>query len=218
MNNIPYCRLNYSLTNIINSDLNILVITKSSLKHRHSVMIVLLIALLVTAVGKFHAQEPVASLLINAKSAITALNRKQTGGVSEISRELQPPPFRASTVYISDHNSLHQAIRSNDEINRAYLTTNIYDMSSHKSNKTPSEDVKDHINGTTISGGEISTQPSKPNVPKSMNYEIENKDEGKKNSININGIEVTFGERSAFTGDQCPTGYVKVNGKCVEEE
>lgn len=36
--------------------------------------------------------------------------------------------------------------------------------------------------------------------------------------VDKNGTKVTFDERSSFDGDQCPTGYVKVNGKCVEAD
>lgn len=37
-------------------------------------------------------------------------------------------------------------------------------------------------------------------------------------SVNKNGTKVTVDERSSFDGDNCPTGYVKVNGKCVEAD
>lgn len=36
--------------------------------------------------------------------------------------------------------------------------------------------------------------------------------------IDKNGTKVTIPSRSSFNGDQCPTGQVKVNGKCVQEE
>lgn len=36
--------------------------------------------------------------------------------------------------------------------------------------------------------------------------------------VDKNGTKVTFDERSSFDGDKCPTGYVKVNGKCVEAD
>lgn len=33
-----------------------------------------------------------------------------------------------------------------------------------------------------------------------------------------NATQVELDERSSFDGDQCPTGFVKVNGKCVEAD
>lgn len=40
-------------------------------------------------------------------------------------------------------------------------------------------------------------------------------DKSKKDSSNTTSIEVTLDDRSSFVGDGCPTGYAKVNGKCV---
>lgn len=32
------------------------------------------------------------------------------------------------------------------------------------------------------------------------------------------GVEVTLDERASFDGDKCPTGYVRINGMCVEKD
>ncbi|XP_028163190.1 uncharacterized protein LOC114354820 [Ostrinia furnacalis] len=37
-------------------------------------------------------------------------------------------------------------------------------------------------------------------------------------TASLNTTQVELDERSSFDGDQCPTGYVRVNGKCVEKD
>lgn len=82
------------------------------------------------------------------------------------------------------------------------------------SNVTPakSEEVYDKVNFDNDKTSAKQQSNSKGNVTVVETPEVGG------NATTANGTVVTFDERSNFDGDQCPTGYVKINGKCVERD
>lgn len=69
--------------------------------------------------------------------------------------------------------------------------------------QTPVQDKPLFGNGSKVNGSAESNGASgKPQSPSVIDK--------------VTGVEVTLDERASFDGDKCPTGYVRINDKCVE--
>lgn len=209
-------------------------------------MSALLIIFATMAVGKIHGQEPVVSQVTNVRpSSVPAFYRRpvylQEHSASGTS---QPPP----RLYTNAPRPADRELpRITSGINLNLASANVGQNQPQRklfvSSKVPNEKNRP-LNGTiTMNNTEynvkendvyedITFEKNKPSgsatnpgiLQESHNVKIENVTKVKpvyaNGNITINGIvpKVSLDERSSFNGNECPVGFVKVNGQCVKAD
>lgn len=188
-----------------------------------------------SVVGKIHSQETVVSYALNAQSArIPPLDRRPAV-VQDINRQLESSaPTRVIEILVQpagvelyrpqlfDGNSFNlpqstvrpnQAQRTRLASKRITETMEGTDNSNTLNTPTESPSISMELN---------KEKPKKLTRPATLPLPTGNETVSSKKSTIAKDLppttNVTFDERSSFTGDQCPTGFVKLNGTCVKTD
>ncbi|PZC79879.1 hypothetical protein B5X24_HaOG215747 [Helicoverpa armigera] len=205
-------------------------------------MSALLIIFATIAVGKIHGQEPVVSQVTNVRpSSVPAFYRRPVYLQEHSAFGTSQPPPRLYTNAPRPADRELPRITSGINLNLASSTVG-QNQPQRKLfvSKVPNEKNRP-LNGTITMNTEynvkendvyedITFEKNKPPgsatnpgiLQESHNVKIENVTKVKPVNENItnDGIvpKVSLDERSSFNGNECPVGFVKVNGQCVKAD
>lgn len=199
-------------------------------------MVGIVIALCLFTVGKIHSQDTVVSLTVETRRPFSPIPHRDP------SQHLQPPSSRlfhncgkltncqadnprGENTNFVDHPPSHtgKINQARPQLFMSRIVPEKMDKPLIKNSSNPNatmhgRDVLEKIDSAEKKpAGEDDLTPASvsQNVTPNSTIEVTQKSITATVAIPVN---VTLDERSSFDGDQCPTGYVKIDGKCVEKD
>lgn len=184
-------------------------------------MVGLIIALSLLPVRRISGQNAVVSIL--GLKTVPLEPQLEPSPVLSVHTTPEPPPKLSTNIQTENHVNL-PPVTVGDRPKPLFLSQVTPERMAQPRNKTAQNTAESNANDTDRivfidDGDEENRVPPCTKPPPPPRHEVTT--DGPvtpETAPKVNATEIELDERSSFDGDQCPTGYIRVNGKCVEKD